>query len=50
MIVLLIQMINKYDKCDMRKKEEHVLNETKMTMLRWVQGISLIDHIRSEEI
>ena len=34
----------------MRKKEEHLLNKTEMRMLRWIQGISLKDHVRSEEI
>ena len=34
----------------MRKKEEYLLNKTEMRMLRWIQGISLKDHIRSEEI
>ena len=34
----------------MRKKEEHLLNKTEMRMLRWIQGISLEDHVRSEEI
>ena len=34
----------------MRKKEEHLLNKTEMRMLHWIQGISLKDHVRSEEI
>ena len=34
----------------MRKKEEHLLNMTEMRMLRWIQGICLKDHVRSEEI
>ena len=34
----------------MRKKEEHLINNTEMRMLRWIQGISLKDHVRSEEI
>ena len=34
----------------MRQKEEHLLNKTEMRMLRWIQGISLKDHVRSEEI
>ena len=34
----------------MRKKEEHLLNKTEMRMLRWIQGIRLKDHVRSEEI
>ena len=34
----------------MIKKEEHLLNKTEMRMLRWIQGISLKDHVRSEEI
>ena len=34
----------------MRKKEEHLLNTTEMRILRWIQGISLKDHVRSEEI
>ena len=34
----------------MRKKEEHLQNKTEMRMLRWIQEISLKDHVRSEEI
>ena len=33
-----------------QKKEDHLLNKTEMRMLRWIQGISLKDHVRSEEI
>ena len=34
----------------MRKKKEHLLNKTEMRILRLIQGISLKDHVRSEEI
>ena len=34
----------------MRKKEEHMLHETETRMLRWIRGIGLKYHVRSEEI
>ena len=34
----------------MRKKEEQLLNKTEMRMLHWIQGISLKDRVRRDEI
>ena len=34
----------------MKKKDEMLMNKTEMRMLRWVQGVSLREHKRNEEI
>ena len=34
----------------MEKKDEMLMNKTEMRMLRWIQGVSLIEHKRNEEI
>ena len=39
-----------YECWTMKKKDEMLMNMTEMGMLLWIQGVSLIDHIRNEEI
>ena len=34
----------------MKKKDEMLMNKTEMRMLRWIQGVSLREHTRNEEI
>ena len=34
----------------MKKKDEMLMNKTEMRMLRWIQGVSLREHKRNEEI
>ena len=34
----------------MKKKDEMMMNNTEMRMLRWIQGVSLREHTRNEEI
>ena len=34
----------------MKKKDEMLMNQTEMRMLRWIQGVSLREHKRNEEI
>ena len=34
----------------MKKKDEMLMNKTEMRMLRWIQGVSPIEHKRKEEI
>ncbi len=34
----------------MKNKNEMLMNKTEMRMLRWIQGVSLRDHSRNEEI
>ena len=34
----------------MKKKDEMLMNKTEMRMLRWIQGVSLSEHRRNEEI
>ena len=34
----------------MKKKDEMLINKTEMSMLRWIQGVSLREHKRNEEI
>ena len=34
----------------MKKKDEVLMNKTEMRMLRWIQGVSLREHNRHEEI
>ena len=34
----------------MKKKDEMLMNHTEMIMLRWIQGVSLREHKRNEEI
>ena len=34
----------------MKKKDEMLMNKTEMRMLRWIQGVSLREHNRNEEI
>ena len=34
----------------MKKKDEMLMNKTDMRMLRWIQGVSLREHKRNEEI
>ena len=34
----------------MTKKDEMLMNKTEMRMLRWIQGVSLREHKRNEEI
>ena len=34
----------------MKKKDEMLMNKTEMIMLRWIQGVSLREHKRNEEI
>ena len=33
-----------------KKKDEMLMNKTEMTMLRWIQGVSLREHKRNDEI
>ena len=34
----------------MKKKDEMLMNKTEMRMMRWIQGVSLREHTRNEEI
>ena len=34
----------------MKKKDEMLMNKTEMRMLRWIQGVSLREHKRNEDI
>ena len=34
----------------MKTKDDMLMNKTEMRMLRWIQGVSLRDHTRNEEI
>ena len=34
----------------MKKKDERLVNNTEMRMTRWIQGVSLREHKRNEEI
>ena len=34
----------------MKKKDEMLVNKTDMRMLRWIQGVSLREHKRNEDI
>ena len=34
----------------MNKKDEMLMSKTEMRMLRWIQGVSLGEHKRNEEI
>ena len=43
-------MIHGVECWTMKKKDEMLMNKTEVRMLRWMQGVSLRDHIRSEEI
>ena len=39
------------DECwTMQKKDEMLMNKTEMRMLQWIQGVSLREHTRNEEI
>ena len=50
-MAILLNLVKYGAECwAMRKEEEHILHKTEMRMLRWIQGISLKDHVRSEGI
>ena len=34
----------------MKKKDKRLMHNNEMRLLRWIQGVSLKDHIRNEEI
>ena len=49
-IVIIPTMTHGAECWTMKKKDEMLMNKTEMRMLRWIQGVSLREHNRNEEI